>query len=122
MRPGQRPRCARGVSRQGSVQIGRASTTYVVSAAQRLTQLRQHGGFTLAYSAASQDNLEYFGSERGYIAYRMVGTTAHALADPIAAPEDRERLICEFIAAKSDVCFCQVSRPTAEILSAPASA
>ncbi len=93
-----------------------SSATYAVSAAQRLTQLRQHGGFTLAYSAAFQDNLEYFGSERGYIAYRMVGATAYALADPIAAPEDRETLIRDFIAAKSDVCFCQVSRPTAEIL------
>jgi phosphatidylglycerol lysyltransferase len=91
--------------------------TYVVSAAQRLSQLRQHGSFTLAYSAAFQDDLEYFGSERGYIAYRMVGTTAYALADPIAAPEDREALLREFVAAKSDVCFCQVSRSTAEILS-----
>ena len=41
---------------------GNSSASYVVSAAQRLSQLRQHGSFTLAYSAAFQDNLEYFGN------------------------------------------------------------
>jgi len=82
----------------------------------RLALLRQHGTFTLAYSAAFQDGLEYFGNEHGFIAYRMVGATAYALADPLIAPEYREELIRDFIQAKRDVCFCQVSRPTAEVL------
>ena len=39
-----------------------------VSLERRLSFLRQHGNFTLAYSAAVQKGLEYFGNERGFIA------------------------------------------------------
>jgi lysylphosphatidylglycerol synthetase-like protein (DUF2156 family) len=85
---------------------------------ERLMLLRQHGTFTLAYSAAFQAGLEYFGDDRGFIAYKMVGGTALALADPVTAPENREALLSKFIRAQSDPCFCQVSRPTAEVLAA----
>src|ERR1700681_1997757 len=82
----------------------------------RLALLRQHGTFTLAYSAAFQEGLEYFGDDHGFIAYKMVGGTALALADPVGPPENREGLIRAFVQAKSDVCFCQASRPTAALL------
>jgi lysylphosphatidylglycerol synthetase-like protein (DUF2156 family) len=82
----------------------------------RLALLRQYGAFTLAYSAAFQEGLEYFVDDHGFIAYKMVGGTALALADPVAPPENREGLIRALVQAKSDVCFCQASRPTAELL------
>jgi lysylphosphatidylglycerol synthetase-like protein (DUF2156 family) len=82
----------------------------------RLSWLRQYGSFTLAYSAAFQEGLEYFGNDHGFLAYKMVGRTALVLADPVTSPENREVLIPEFVQAKSDVCFCQVSRATAELL------
>lgn len=81
----------------------------------RLALLRQHGTFTLAYSTL-QAGMEYFGSDVGFIAYKMVGATAYVLADPVAASEQHEALIRSFIRLKPDVCFCQVSRATAEIL------
>jgi lysylphosphatidylglycerol synthetase-like protein (DUF2156 family) len=84
----------------------------------RLSWLRQHGTFTLAYSAAFQDGLEYFGNDDGFLAYKMMGRTAYVLADPVTSAENSEALIRAFIEEKSDVCFCQVSRPTAEVLAA----
>jgi phosphatidylglycerol lysyltransferase len=87
-----------------------------VSVERRLSFLRQHGSFTLAYSAAVQRGLDYFGDENGFIAYRMVGGTALVLADPVAAVADRAKLIREFLAVQPKVSFWQVSRPTAEIL------
>jgi phosphatidylglycerol lysyltransferase len=87
----------------------------------RLSWLRQHGSFTLAYSAAFQKGLDYFGNEGGFLAYKMVGRTALVLADPVTSAEYREELIRAFVQNRSDekseVCFCQVSRETAEILS-----
>lgn len=82
----------------------------------RFALLRQHGSFTLAYSAAFQDGLEYFSTEHGFIAYRMVVGTALVLADPVTSPENCERLIRAFVKAKSDVSFCQASHPTAKLL------
>jgi lysylphosphatidylglycerol synthetase-like protein (DUF2156 family) len=82
----------------------------------RLSWLRQYGSFTLAYSAAFQEGLEYFGNDHGFLAYKMVGRTALALADPVTSPANCEVLIREFVQANSDVCFCQISRSTAELL------
>ena len=85
--------------------------------ARRFALLRQHGSFTLAYSAAVQKGLDYFGNEHGFIAYKAVGRSALSLADPVAPLEHRRELIGQFVEAKPDVSFWQVSRPTAEILS-----
>jgi lysylphosphatidylglycerol synthetase-like protein (DUF2156 family) len=105
---------------------GRADTTDVSETAaqtsfpfaRRLALLRQHGNFTLAYSAAVQNGLEYFGNEHGFIAYKSLGRSALALADPVSPPEHRRELIRQWVEAKSSVSFWQVSRPTAEILAA----
>jgi len=88
-----------------------------LSSERRLSLLRQHGTFTNAYSVAFQDGVEYFGNAHGFLAYKMVWGTALVLADPLVAPEHCERLIREFVRVQSNVCFCQVSRPTAVILS-----
>jgi lysylphosphatidylglycerol synthetase-like protein (DUF2156 family) len=82
----------------------------------RLSLVRTHGTFTLAYSATFQEGLQYFGNDDGFLAYKMVGGTAFVLGDPVSPPENGEALIRAFVQAKSDVCFCQASRPTAHIL------
>jgi lysylphosphatidylglycerol synthetase-like protein (DUF2156 family) len=108
------------LNRQISNDIGAgasgATTQSSLSFDDRLALLRQHGTFTLAYSAAFQEGLEYFGNGQGFLAYKTVWGTALALADPVTSPENREGLIRRFVRAKSDVSFCQVSRPTAELL------
>lgn len=84
----------------------------------RQALLRQHGSFTLAYSATYQPGLRHFGDERGFIAFQKLGGTALVLADPIAPRSEWPALIDRFRAAEPHACFCQVSRPVAEILAA----
>lgn len=88
-----------------------------LSEAVRRDLLHQHGNFALAYSTAFQPGLSYFGDRDGFLAYRMVGRTAFVLANPLANPTRCRALIEDFVAAKKDVCFAQVSKPTATILS-----
>ncbi|KQZ80883.1 hypothetical protein ASD64_11360 [Mesorhizobium sp. Root157] len=85
--------------------------------ATRRALLHQHGSFALAYSAAFQPGLSYFGDRDGFLAYRMVGRTAFVLSNPLADATRCQTLLEQFIAAKKDVCFAQISRPTAEMLS-----
>jgi lysylphosphatidylglycerol synthetase-like protein (DUF2156 family) len=82
----------------------------------RLQALRQFGNFALAYSAAFQRDLNYFGCEKGFLAYKRVGSTAFVLSNPVAPVDGREDLICRFVREWSDVCFWQVSQPVCEIL------
>src|ERR1700722_4453112 len=82
----------------------------------RLRALREYGNFALAYSAAFQPGLDYFGDEEGFLAYKQVGSTAFVLADPIAPISECEDLIRSFMSQRSDVCFWQASRPVANIL------
>ncbi len=84
-----------------------------IAIADRHALLRHHGDFALAYSVATQPELSRFGDSQGFIAYRMVGGTALALADPLAPPADMDRLLDAFIAEKRDVCFWQASRSLA---------
>jgi lysylphosphatidylglycerol synthetase-like protein (DUF2156 family) len=113
LRPSTRETLPRGDVRRSASRVARQST---LSFDRRLSLLRQYGTFTNSYSAAFQDGLEYFGNDQGFLAYRMVGGTALVLADPLVSPENREGLIREFLQAKSDVCFCQVSPPVASLL------
>ena len=94
----------------------RAAPQSNLSFDRRLSLLRQYGTFTNGYSVAFQEGLEYFGNDHGFLAYRMVGGTALVLADPVVSPENREGIIREFLQAKRDVCFCQVSPPVAALL------
>jgi lysylphosphatidylglycerol synthetase-like protein (DUF2156 family) len=87
-----------------------------VSVSIRESLLREYGSFTQAYSATFQPGLLHFGNSSGFMAYRMVGRTAFALADPVAAPADSRDLIVRFATKFRDVCFMQAARPTAEIL------
>ncbi|MCR4264949.1 DUF2156 domain-containing protein [Nitratireductor sp. ZSWI3] len=88
----------------------------VIPASVREALLQNHGNFVLAYSVAFQPRMYRFGDERGFIAYRKVGKTAFALADPLAPQERWPSLLDEFVAQKKDVTFWQVSRPMAQLL------
>ncbi len=87
-----------------------------VSSRDRLQALRQHGNFALAYSAAFQSGMEYFGDADGFLAYKQVGATAFVLSNPVAPTNGCETLIRRFVQEKSDVCFWQASRTVANIL------
>jgi lysylphosphatidylglycerol synthetase-like protein (DUF2156 family) len=87
-----------------------------VAADIRYALLRQHGTFSLAYSAAFAPDLSHFGDERGFIAYKTVWGTAMALGDPIAPPQNIADLTGRFVREHRDVAFWQISRPVAEIL------
>ena len=52
----------------------------------RLQALRKYGNFALAYSAAFQPGLDYFGDEEGFLAYKQVGSTAFVLSNPLRRP------------------------------------
>lgn len=83
----------------------------------RYTLMRRFGTSGLSYAATVQEALEYFGDQRGFIAFKRVGRTSFVLSDPIADPKYYRNLILEFIAHSKSICFCQISRMTAEILS-----
>jgi lysylphosphatidylglycerol synthetase-like protein (DUF2156 family) len=89
----------------------------VLSPEQRLALVRRHGTFTSAYSATFQDNLSHFGDAEGFLAYKCVGRTAFVLGEPIAPPEAHRMLITRFVRQQRDVCFVQVTRATASLLS-----
>ena len=82
----------------------------------RLRVLRKYGNFALAYSATFQPNLDYFGGEEGFLAYKQIGSTAFVLSNPLAPMGVCEDLIRGFVSERSDVCFWQASRPVAGIL------
>jgi phosphatidylglycerol lysyltransferase len=75
-----------------------------------------HGDFSLAYTTAVQERLQYFGDESGYIAYDQRWGYTFALGDPVAAPRDRQRLIGQFVARHRRAAFCQISPCTAQIV------
>jgi lysylphosphatidylglycerol synthetase-like protein (DUF2156 family) len=82
----------------------------------RAALLREYGSSGYAYAGTFQPDIEQFGDERGFLAYRTVGRTALVLADPIAPNEIRADLIGRFVREKGDVGFWCASRPTAEIV------
>jgi lysylphosphatidylglycerol synthetase-like protein (DUF2156 family) len=82
----------------------------------RLRALREYGNFALAYSAAFQPGLNYFGGEEGFLAYKQVGSTAFVLSNPLAPIGGWEDMIRSFVSERSDVCFWHASRPVAKIL------
>jgi len=82
----------------------------------RYRALQEYGNFALAYSATFQPNMDYFGSEKSFLAYKQVGSTAFVLSNPLAPISGCEDLIRDFVSRKNDVCFWQASRPVAEIL------
>ena len=83
----------------------------------RLELVRQHGSFSMAYSTAIQPHLQYFGDERGYIAYRSRWGLTFVLGDPVCSAERRPALLREFISAHRRPTFVQISYDTAQQLS-----
>ena len=93
-----------------------AADPSLAALAQRLELVRRHGDFSLAYTTAVQSGLQYFGDESGYIAYDHRWGHTFVLGDPVAAPQDRERLIGQFVAQHRRAAFCQISPATAQIV------
>jgi lysylphosphatidylglycerol synthetase-like protein (DUF2156 family) len=91
-------------------------STQATSLGLRTRALREYGDFALAYSAAFQPGLDYFGGEEGFLAYKQVGSTAFVLSNPLAPIGGCEDLIRRFVSERSNVCFWQASRPVAKIL------
>jgi lysylphosphatidylglycerol synthetase-like protein (DUF2156 family) len=82
----------------------------------RIALLRQHGTGSQSYSATFQLELEHFGDDRGFLAYKKVWGTALVLCDPIAPRENIEGLISRFLREHPDAGFWYLSRPIAQIL------
>jgi lysylphosphatidylglycerol synthetase-like protein (DUF2156 family) len=82
----------------------------------RIALLRQHGAASQSYSATFQPELEHFGDDRGFLAYKKVGRTALVLSDPIAPRQNISDLISRFLKEHPDTAFWYVSRPVAEML------
>ncbi|WP_416236824.1 phosphatidylglycerol lysyltransferase domain-containing protein [Rhizobium sp. CC-YZS058] len=82
----------------------------------RLALCRQHGDFSVAYSAAMQQGLRYFGDEAGYLAYATKMGHSFVLGDPVAAPEARETYLRAFVAEAKAPCFVQIGPETAQVL------
>ncbi|MBB0968274.1 DUF2156 domain-containing protein [Dietzia aerolata] len=88
------------------------------------TLIRSHGGSTMSWMITWQPMNYFFGpggdDSAGVVGYRMHVGAAIGLADPVAAPEDRERLLVEFVnfaeAQAAVPCLFSVSGETAEIM------
>jgi lysylphosphatidylglycerol synthetase-like protein (DUF2156 family) len=81
----------------------------------RITQLTQYGSFSLAYSTL-QDGLRYFETDIGYLAYAVYSGTNFVLADPVAPISAWPHLVGRFLREYPESCFCQISRPMAQLL------
>ncbi|EYT57144.1 membrane protein [Dietzia sp. UCD-THP] len=81
--------------------------------------IRQHGGSTMSWMITWQP-MNYFFGAGGVVGYRLHVGTAIALADPVAASEDRRGLLTEFVEfAESQAavpCLFSVSAETAETM------
>ena len=97
---------------------GQTRTSKTVSPAVRIELLRQYGTTSQAYSAAFQAELEHFGDERGFVAYKKIGRTALALSDPLAPPGNIPDLISRFLEEHPDAGFWYLSPPVARVLAA----
>ena len=90
------------------------------------TLIRSYGGSTMSWMITWQPMNYFFGpggdDSAGVVGYRMHLGTVIALADPVADPADRERLLSEFVKfAESQAavpCLFSVSGETAEIMRA----
>ncbi len=81
----------------------------------RISQLTQYGAFSLAYSTL-QDGLRYFETDAGYLAYASYLGTRFVLADPVAPVSAWPNLVGLFLREHPKSCFCQISRPMAQLL------
>jgi phosphatidylglycerol lysyltransferase len=89
-----------------------------VAAPVRNQLLHQYGHFSLAYSAAVQPLLNHFGDADGCIAYRQRYGITLALGDALVDDASRDELLLGFVKHFRNTVFCQISRSTAEVLSA----
>jgi phosphatidylglycerol lysyltransferase len=84
----------------------------------RLTQLKNHGDFSLAFSTAVQPKLMHHGGADGYYAYRKRWGFTFMLGDCVAPPSQRELIINEVVDNYKRISFCQIGHETATVLAA----
>lgn len=89
---------------------------FVPTFAKRLELASRWGGFSLAWSVAVQDGIEYFGNERGLIAFGRKWGYVYALGDPLCCPNDLPGLVAAFVENFPNASFVQIHSTTAEVL------
>ena len=82
---------------------------------QRWELFRLYGNFTMAY-ATLQSQLKYFEADGAYLAYDTSLGISFVLGDPVGPFESHAEILAAFVRLHPRHCFCQVSKPTAEIL------
>ena len=86
-----------------------------IEVAPRLEIVRRYGDFTMAY-ATLQSNMKYFDTHGGYVAYDTSVGIPFVLGDPVGPAACHAVMLSDFLRQYPGACFCQVSRPVAEIL------
>ena len=84
---------------------------------ERFELLHKYGNFTLAYSAATQKGLKYFGNSNCFLAYGKRFGQSIALGNPLGPDELTEDLLRNFIAKHKRPGFCQLNEKNARIVS-----
>ncbi len=74
------------------------------------------GNFSLAWSIAVQDGLEFFGNDTGMIAFARKWGFVHVLGDPLCSPMNREKLMENFLDMYPNAGFYQINTETAAFL------
>ncbi len=93
-----------------------AESAAEIPLAKRFELLRKHGDFSLAYNTATQPLLQYFGDQRGYIAYRQRWGLTFVLGDPVCSDADRADVVGEFLQTHPRATFVHCSANTARVL------
>lgn len=81
--------------------------------------LCKYGSGSLSYSALQEGMQWFIVPDVGFIQYEPMETIVHnavCLGDPICAPENRERLLGEFIKKFHDPVFINISKETGKVL------
>ncbi len=99
-----------------SAHASRTTGTRSSEFARRFELFSHYGNFTMGFSTL-QPELKYFEAHGGYLAYDRALGVDFVLADPVAPRENHRKILADFIEGHPRSCFCQASRPVAEILS-----
>lgn len=83
---------------------------------QRIRLVSLWGNFTLAWSIAVQEGLEFFGNDSGFLAFGRKWGYVYVLGDPICPPRRIENLLVQFLNRFPNAGFVQIRNSTAKIL------
>lgn len=85
---------------------------------QRIKLVSLWGNFTLAWSLAVQQGLEFFGDDSGFIAFGRKWGYVYVLGDPVCPPNRSEPLLHQFLHRFPNAGFVQIGNSTAKVLEA----